>query len=129
MAYDYSSDQAGAIEDIRDTGRVITMIKASGVAIDAAKPLHGSEPPLEVPGVYGTFVEPGSMQRLGTMSTTGPGLWLTCEQIAMVEPIEGQDFTTFTAIRDTDGSTWKIKVVNKLQPGALILLYYVGVVR
>lgn len=130
MAYDYSDDVVFANEMIAEFGRPVTFIKHSGTPGDATKPLHGpSADPLEVPGIYAAFLEPSSVVRLGQGTDQRPGLWKDSTRIMLVAPDGTNDFSTFHAIEDSDGSGWKIEHVEVLQPGATIVLYYVGVKR
>lgn len=132
MAYDYSDDVAFAVEMVAEYGRAVSFVKASATVADATKPLHGpgvGQPPLTVPGIMAAFVEPSSVVKLGASTETTPGLWKKSTKIALVAPDGANDFTTFTAITDADGSGWKIEHVEELKPGDTVLLYFVGVKR
>lgn len=129
MAYDYTDDVAFAVEMIAEFGRAVTFVKASATPADANKPLHGVGAPTTVPDIMAAFVEPSSVIRLGASTEQKPGLWKESTKIALVAPDGTNDFTTFTAITDSDGSGWKIEHVEELKPGDTTVLYYVGVRR
>lgn len=130
MAYDYSDDVAFAQEMIAEFGRQIVLVKYSGIPGDANKPLHGpTAPPTRVEDIFAAFLEPSSVIRLGQSTEQRPGLWKDSTQIALIAADGANDFATFHAIEDSDGSGWKIEHVETLKPGATAVLYFVGVKR
>jgi hypothetical protein len=128
MAYDYSDDIAGAAEDIAEYGRPVTFILLQNTASDPDNPLADTSiPPIEV-STFAAFVYPQGTQNLGR-STVDVNRFKEAEQICLVAPDGINDLTQFHFIRDEDGSEWAISGTQALKPGAVDVLYYIGVKR
>ncbi|MBA3352278.1 MAG: hypothetical protein H0U23_07625 [Blastocatellia bacterium] len=131
MAFDWSDDIAGALEDIAEFGRVVSFVKFKTTTADPDKPLEGPAAPIVealVTGVSALFVEPSSVVRLGS-STSSEGLWKSSLKIALVGYDGVNDWGIFDRLTDTDLTEWKIQHVDKLQPGSTPILFFVGLAR
>ena len=92
-------------------------------------PLAGPAAPLgAVAGIPATFVYPSGLVNLGASSIIA-GLFIGCEQIAMIAGDGVNDFAQFDTLNDSDGSVWKIERVETLKPGDVAILYYIGIKR
>lgn len=124
---DYNRALATAQRLIRQSGRLVAMqgVKTGPAAPD--NPLAGpAAPPAPLTGIPATFVQPSSLQSLGA-SATLQKLFAECEQVAIVAPVTNDDYTAMKFLIDTDGITWKIERVEKLKPGMVTILYFIGV--
>lgn len=127
MAYDYTDDVQFAIDSVSEFGRQIRFVTAGG-AVDAANPLGAPVPAVPSSPVSAVFVYPTGVTDLGASKSVMENLRKTSEQVAIIAP-SMIDYEAATGVIDTDGSEWKISAVAKLMPGAIPLLYYVGLVR
>jgi hypothetical protein len=74
-----------------------------------------------------TFVSPGDAPSLG-LKAIDADLLKRCQQICLIGPEATFDLGTANEV--LDGSVhWKIEFVATLKPGAIVLLYVIGVSR
>src|ERR1700741_2601241 len=115
---------------ISDAGRTVTFVQLSVVDDNPAAPWRGTAAPRTVPTATlvkkAVFVEPDSNQRNGEMMVTDD-LLKRIEKICIVAGSDNLD--GFNEIIDSDNTRWKIEFTHKLQPGDIIMCYYVGVKR
>jgi hypothetical protein len=125
---DYARVLASAIKAIDKTGREVT-ISAMASAIDPTDPMGPATASALLPQtVKATFVQPSGIDRLG-ISTKKRELFRECEQIALVAGIEGVALDDYDTLTDSDTMEWSIMATERLQPGDVVLLYYIGVAR
>lgn len=130
MAFDYSKILVSAKKRVQDFGRELTLIRLDPDPVDAAKPWQGAAAPRTTPidtlTVYGVFVEPESLERLGKQRASNDFI-KSAEQVIIIA-YEGS-LGAFDEVIDTDGSRWKIANHQELGPGDTILLHYLRVQR
>lgn len=127
MAYDYTDDIAFAVESVAEYGRPVRFRKVN-TAVDAANPLAGpTAAPVLSDAVPAVFVVLTGNNSFGISKQTVE-LMKASEQTAMIAP-SGVDYEEFTHIVDFDNSVWKIDVIDKLMPGVVPVLYFIGVSR
>jgi hypothetical protein len=128
---DYSRSSATAQRLVEKAGRAIALIQLNDEPTDSTKSWRGNSAPRDVPllqlNVKAVFVAPSAASRQLGASRVVSDLLSSCEQVCIIattEPLE-----KYNEIIDTDGTTWKIKTVQRLAPGPTTILYYVGVAR
>lgn len=125
--YDYSRAVATATRQINKYGRLVSF-RTVGKVVDAANPLAGPvDNPTNTTAVKGVFVELSSLSTLG-ISKRAAELMKTSEQVLMLAP-SAIDYEKQTQMIEADGSVWKIDMTDKLMPGPVPVLYYIGVSR
>lgn len=127
----YAAIAASAQARVERFGRLITFVKLSAGPTDPTKPWKGvTDPraiePEESLEIYGVFVEPESLERLGKQRSSADFI-KSAEQVIIVATT--QDLGKFDEVIDTDGSRWKIDNLQSLTPGDTTLLHYVRVQR
>ncbi len=132
--FDYTALADKAKELVDRFGRPITVIQYDDAIDDPTKPWRGTANPRAVPTAEvqaaGVFVEPTGARALG-ISTQAGELLKRSDAIFLVSlgsASNGIDLSLFDEVLD-GGKRWKIEVVEKLQPGDLTLLYFLGVKR
>lgn len=112
---------------IAGAGRPVMFLDGGTDLADPSRPLLGpASPELEPIGpLPAVFVPPSSLQQLG-MSATTIALFKEYSQIAIIAYDGANDLSDMIWLID-DNVKWKIGQVEKLQPGPLTLLYFVGV--
>jgi hypothetical protein len=125
--YDYSEDVQFARESIEEYGRDIRFYAASET-VDPANPLGSPAAPANSDTVKAVFVYPTGLTNLGFTASVRE-LFKTCEQIALIGSHDTINYEAQTHVVDFDNSVWKIVRIEKFQPGAVPLLYYIGVTR
>lgn len=127
MAYDYTDDVAFAVESVAEYGRAVKF-KRLAETVDPANPLAGpvAAPALSDP-VPAVFVVLTGNNSLGISKRT-VDLMKNSEQVALIAP-SAIDYAAQTHIVDFDNSVWKIDLIDKFMPGAVPVLYYIGVSR
>lgn len=118
-----------AQELIPENGRPVTFIQLAAVAGAFPGEVSGDprNPPARSVTTMGCFVEPDSLQRLGT-TTKITQLLQTSDRILLVPgdvELDGVD----EMIDSDDGRYYKLQGMEKLRPGTRTLLYFVGVER
>lgn len=130
MAFDYTSIAATAKSLVAQFGRTVTFVELGDVPADPAKPYLGSASPRGAPkqtlALPAVFVEPSSLQALGRGDVSDDFLKRST-QIALV--FSATALEPFDEIIDTDTSRWKIQDLSRLKPGAVDLLWFVGLKR
>lgn len=115
---------------INNAGRTVTFVQLSTTKTDPNKPWRNNADPRATP--LATLqkkivqVEPESDQRLGEAMITDD-LLKRVEKIFIVAGDDNLD--SYNEIIDSDSSRWKIEFTHKLQPGDVLLCYFVGVKR
>lgn len=136
MAIDYAALRT-KINSIFDTevvpGRAATFIKFDTTPSDPGDPGAGTSDPRASPDesvvLQAAFVQPDSAEKLG-MRTIDDDLLKRTKEIAIVPPGPDGTFDLTQADQVIDGSQRRrITFVEKLQPGSVILLYFVGMAR
>lgn len=130
--YTYIADRAKDL--IAKFGRPITVIQYDDTIDDPTKPWRGAadlrSTPIAEVVAFGVFVEPIGARALG-ISTQAGELLKRADAILLVSlgsASSGVDLSLFDEVVD-GARRWKIEVVEKLQPGDLTLLYFLGVKR
>lgn len=130
MAIDYTALAATAATLIQDNGRDVTLRRINQSAANAAEPWKGPADPAanfaNTDTVKAVFVPPSSASELG-MSSEKADMLGSISQIAIVEP-GSFDFLSADEMVD-GGHRMGIEFVEKLQPAATVLLYFIGVKR
>jgi len=128
--WDYAEDLATAREMILDTGRAVTLQALAVGPADPAEPLAGSAaPPDPLTGVPATFVYPSGLVALG-MSAEMRAIFATFSATALIAWDGVNDLSNgYDILYDTDGTSYKIQRVEKLQPGPIIIMFYIGLTR
>lgn len=136
MTIDYTAIRA-TINDIFNTsvvpGREITLVKLDTTPDDPGDPGAGAADPRATPdesaALQAAFVPPSSASQLG-MRTMDDDLLKRTEEIAIVQPGPDATFDLSEADEVIDGSLRRrVSFVEKLQPGSVVLLYFVGMAR
>lgn len=124
--FDYTRPLATAQRLIKRFGRSISLQGVSTELANPSNPLAGPvAPPPPIVGIPATFVPPSSLQVLG-FSARMTELFANCEQICIVAPIDNTDFSSMKFLYDS-GKRWKISLIEKLKPGDLTVLYFIGI--
>lgn len=136
MAVDYQKAAATALRLINENGRAVTLVKLGQVAADPAKPWRANPnnrvtPQAEQPAT-GVFV-PASGSALGFLSEDNE-MVKQSEQILLVAAagVVGYKVEDFNEVVDPDDAIdtrWRITGVELLKPGAVRILYAIGVKR
>ncbi len=126
---DYVNLKAIADRLISENGRDITVVRFDTNANDATQPWDGPTNPRlntteEV--IKAVVVEPDSTVALGEL-TKMVDLTSRSDKIFIAQA-GVEDLTTFNEIQDGD-RLWKIDNVKSLQPGNLLLLYFIEASR
>lgn len=116
---------------VKKNGREVTFIRFNTAPTVSDAPWRGNEQPRQAPTAQkvfsAVFVGPSAaMSLLGNKSTVAD-LFMSCEQVCIVATTD--DLKDYNEVMDSDGRRWKIVVQEKLAPGPVTLLYYVGVKR
>lgn len=114
-------------------GRAVTFNKFDTTPDDAGDPGAGTADPRANPDetaiLQAAFVQPDSAQELG-MRTDDEDLLKRTSEIAIVQPGPTGTFDLSAATEVLDGGVRRrVTFVEKLQPGPIILLYFVGMAR
>jgi hypothetical protein len=112
---------------ISKNGRGVTLQRLEG-AVDPAKPWRGAATPVAAFSVQavGVFL-PASGEAFG-QAIVSMDLLARADEVLMVAPVAGQDYTTINQIVDRT-LTWAVQWVHALQPSDKVLLYAMGVKR
>jgi hypothetical protein len=128
--FDYSDFVDLADELITDFGRTVTFLRLNPGPADPTKPWNGGTPrtsPLQTTSQRAVFVEPETMERFSRQSKNGDFSAMDQHMVCLVP---GPDsFDGYNEILDTDGSRWRIKMVDTLKPGPTIVLSLLRVCR
>ena len=118
---------------VAESGREVTFVQFDTTPADADKPWDGPTEARATPDgtltTIATFVHPSGATSLG-LKTLQETMVREAEQIMIVAPgpTVPEDLAMFQEV--LDGSLrWKITGVETLRPGAVTLLYFVGVKR
>lgn len=107
-------------------GRSVNLVKFDDTPDDSAKPWGENtdqRTAATVTGAYAVSVPPETIEELG-LKFKDESLAKRASAIFLIEP-GSVDLATYDEIRD--GTTeYKIEEIDKLQPGATVLLWYVG---
>jgi hypothetical protein len=126
MAIDYNAKAALVASKIQQYGREVTFLKLDKTVADATKPWRGATDPIgnaeELP-VSIVSVDPTSLSSLGN-SRKLQEMIKTSREI-MMAPATGA-LEDFDMVQDGI-DRFRITGVEKLKPGNVTLLYYVGV--
>src|SRR5690349_6330469 len=116
--FDYTKTLARAQERIERFGREITFIQLSAGPSDPTKPWQGSTDaratPVSTLTLFGVFVEPESLERLGRQRASGDFI-KSAEQVIIVSTSE--NLGKFDEVVDSDGASYKIDNIQSLGPG------------
>lgn len=136
MAVDYQKAAQLALRLISENGREVTLVKLGQAASDPAKPWRGNPDARTTPEAEaiapGVFV-PASGSGLGFFSEDQE-LIKRSEQILLVaaESVSSYKLEDFNEVIDPEdivNTRWRIELVRMLKPGAIRLLYAIGVKR
>lgn len=130
MPFNYAPKLALAQKLIKFYGRPVTLVQLNSTPTDPTKPWQGTANPRATPAatlvIYGVFVEPESLERLGKQRASSDFI-KSAEQVLIVSTPE--NLGIYDEAIDEDGSTWKIDNLQSLQPGGITLLHYLRVQR
>ncbi|AAT69472.1 gp76 [Alphaproteobacteria phage PhiJL001] len=114
-------------------GRSVTFVQLDTTASDSTKPWRGDTAPRSPAAdeeVLSAVFVPATGGGLG-LKWVSDQLLKRAEQVALVAP--GSAFTkqleNFDEILESDGSRWRIEMVEILQPADVRILYAIGVKR
>ena len=129
---DYSKTLATAKRIVRDKGRQITLVKFSPTPPSPSQPWLGPTNPSATSSevsVYAVGVHPTLLSYLG-FNATQVDLAKNMKEVFVVEPGETdpENLDKYNVLRD-GGIDYKISSMEKLRPGTLTLLYFIGVER
>lgn len=124
---DYAKLSKTAQRLIKENGRDVTFIRLNTTPTDAQKPWRGNAEPRGAgaqSAVYSAvFVSPSSLG----FKTQADDLFKTSTKICIVATPD--DLLDYNEVQDSDNVRWKIQHIEKLKPGPMTMLYYVGVAR
>ncbi len=128
--FPYPKVLARAQKRTKKYGRLFTLVQLDGTPSNASEPWKGNSDvrgtPLETLTVYGVFVEPESLERLGKQRQSNDFV-KSAEQVIMVA--HGGSLGHFDEAIDADGSIWTIHNDQELAPGDSIVLHYLRIQR
>lgn len=130
MPFNYAPKLALAIRLVKFYGRPFTLIQMDSTPSDLAKPWRGTAEPRATPtstlSIYGVFVEPESLERLGMQRSSSDFIKST-EQVMIVA--HGSSLGKFDEVIDENGTEYKISNIQEMQPGGTIILHYIRMQR
>jgi hypothetical protein len=123
--FDYDEIREIAEELIEEFGRQITFVQLDSTASTPSKPWRANTAPRGNPvqtlQLYGVFVEPESLERLGKQRVSNDFI-KSAEQVIIVA-FNGS-LGDFDEVIDSDGSRWTVHNIQELAPGDSGILHY-----
>tara|TARA_R110000851_G_scaffold120002_1_gene248082 strand:- start:23869 stop:24279 length:411 start_codon:yes stop_codon:yes gene_type:complete len=134
---DFTKAAATALKLIVANGRSVSLIHENTTADDPAKPWEGvSAPPSAPSGGVTTIATvafvPATGSGLGRLTASQQGtLSVAFDQMGLVaaSEIPGVNLEGYSRVIDSDGTSWRIVLVAKLQPAATAVLWTLGLKR
>lgn len=128
--FNYARLLRNAKKQTQKFGRLFTLVQLDPGPSNAAQPWKGNSDvrgaPIATLQVYGVFVEPESLERLGKQRQANDFV-KSAEQVIMIASEES--LGQFDEMVDADGSLWKIHNEQELAPGDSKVLHYLRVQR
>ena len=124
--FDYAEIREIAEELIEEFGRQITFVQLDSTASTPAKPWRGNTAPrgnpIQTLTLYGVFVEPESLERLGKQRVSNDFIKSAGQVLIVASAV---DLGVFDEVVDlVDDSEYKIDNHQMLNPGDEIILHY-----
>lgn len=115
-------------ETIQDEGRAVTFYRFNKVAPDPLAPHKFNTDPFATATTQDAFAVFVSTGADFGFRTTKKALFNEAEAVALLEPIEGVDFSKFDAFTDETGK-YTLTVTEVLRPASTPLLWAIGGVQ
>lgn len=96
-------------------GREITLVKFSSDGLGTI---------IESKKTFAAFMNPATLERLGFRVST-PDFIATAQEVAIVA--SSDNLENFHGLIDSDTTTWKVASIDKLAPGPIPVLWFIGV--
>lgn len=132
MAKNWAPTIASAQAKITNFGRSVTFVQFDTTPDDVAKPWNAAADVRTTPAstlvIDAVFVPPSGVTFLG-QSSDATELLRRVEQVMIVSPGATDNLKDYQEVIDTDGSRWRVTMVEILQPANDVVLCYVGVRR
>lgn len=126
--YNYATIVPRVRAKIKAYGRAVTFSKRSITSAPSNDPLAGPQGgDIISTSVDAVFVPITGLASLG-IATTKIDAFKTSEQVALLPPA-AFDYAEQQFLIDSDGSVWKINIIDMLKPAETALLFYIGVSR
>lgn len=123
--FDYPRVLKRAQQRTKKFGRLITLVQLDSSSAVPAQPWKGNTDVRATPvasiQLYGVFVEPESLERLGKQRQSNDFV-KSAEQVIIIA--HGETLGQYDEAIDTDGSHWTIHNIQELAPGDSAVLHY-----